>query len=527
MSEKVEIEIEGAWARLKRGPVKLLDAIFKPLDPKRYYNPAYRQHRWDGRVPLHVGREFPAGLVKMLTDYLDSIKVVYTVLRVGKMVTIDLEGWSKSILPGITLWDHQDQLCRALLTNERGVGKSPTGSGKTECMAAIALFLFRKYGWRTLIVTSKKGLARQNAARMKKYCGREMTVGQCGDGVKTIGDVTCATAQTLLQAQTRTRKVAGGRETRVVKGNKSLADLIENTDVLFFDEAHHTSSESWYEIGMASKAKRRYGVSGTPLKDEELQDLRLLGVTGPVVVDIQADVLIGLGLAARPKICMVMSDDASGEELDYVWIVTRKGKSKQVPKPYPDAYAEGVVENETLNDSVARAVAWLTDRGRRTLVICRRKEHYKRLDEQLTRRGVDFASAWGATATEERDRLKTLLADQKLKCILATTIFDEGEDVPTLDAIVLAEGVKSKTNAIQRIGRGMRKKSGGNDLWVVDFVPTVHPTLVKHGSERAKAYEAEGYEVLVIEKWPDMEAESPVDLLPFETWESEYATIPG
>lgn len=520
MSEKVEIEVGPSHARLVRGPVQILEETLRPLDPKRYYNAAYKQRRWDGRVALYEGRKFPAGLVKLVTDYLDRMKRPYFIRLLAKPVEFDMRKWSRDILPGITLWDHQDEVCRVLLSVERGVGKSPTGSGKTECMAAIAKFVYEQAGWTTLIVTSKKGLAKQSAARFRKYYGDEISVGQCGDGQKTIGTVTIGTAQTLMQFQSRYVKGRGR-----VDPDKNLVKLIDRVDLLMFDEAHHTSSDSWYAIAMAAQnAKRRYGVSGTPLKDSEIQDLKLIGATGPVVVDVSPDVLIGLGLAARPKICMVMSDNASGEELPEVWITTKKGKRKKVPKPYTDAYVDGVVQNVAHNAAVVRAVAWLTDRGRRTLVICRRKEHFRLLEAQLTAKGIDFGSAWGATETEERDRLKNLLADNKLLCILATTIFDEGEDVPALDAIVLAEGVKANTNAIQRIGRGMRKKAGANDLWVVDFVPTCHPILLRHGEARCQTYESEGYEVALVEAWPAQGEDTPDDLLPFESWETLHDT---
>ena len=520
LSEKPIIEVGSAYARLKRGDVSILKETLRPLDPKRYYNRAYKEKRWDGRVELYSGRSFPAGLVKFVTDYLTREKQAFEVVQESKLVEFDMSKWSNDILPGITLWAHQEEVCRVLLGVARGVGKSPTGSGKTEIMAAIAKFAYEQFQWRTLIVTSKKGLAKQSAARFRKYYGKDISVGQCGDGQKTIGAVTVGTAQTLMQFQSR--HVQGrGR----VEANEELVELIENVDMLFFDEAHHTSSDSWYEIALAAKnAKRRYGVSGTPLKDSEVQDMKLMGATGPVVVDISPEVLIKLGLAARPKICMVMSDNASGEELSEIWITTNKGKRKKVPMPYPDAYVAGVVENASHNESVARAVAWLTDRGRRTLVICRRKEHFRLLEAQLTKKGIDFGSAWGATETEERDRLKNLLNDNKLLCILATTIFDEGEDVPAVDAIVLAEGVKANTNAIQRIGRGMRKKKGANDLWVVDFVPTCHPILTKHGQARCESYEGEGYEVALLEDWPERGDQTPDDLLPFETWETLYAT---
>jgi len=151
-------------------------------------------------------------------------------------------------------------------------------------------------------------------------------------------------------------------------------------------------------------------------------------------------------------------------------------------------------------------------------VLCRRKAHWLKLKQMLEAAGVDVIALWGATCTDERERAKKLFEEGKLATILATTIFDEGEDVPGIDAIVLAEGVKVNTNAIQRIGRGMRKKKGANDVWVIDFIPTCHSTLGRHGLIRCETYESEGFEVVPIYEWPACDEEMPECLLPFDDW---------
>jgi superfamily II DNA or RNA helicase len=133
----------------------------------------------------------------------------------------------------------------------------------------------------------------------------------------------------------------------------------------------------------------------------------------------------------------------------------------------------------------------------------------------LDKRGIAHHAVWGDTATEEREVAKAALRDKAVPVVLATTIWDEGEDIPSIDAIVLAEGVKSSTNALQRIGRGMRK-GGDFEVWVVDFAPTCHATLRKHAAERCEAYESEGYSVRVVDEW---DYENNADgILPFNDW---------
>ncbi len=510
------ITIDGAWAKLTGAPMSVADDVLAPKDPRRFFNPAYKQQRWDGRVRLNEGRKFPAGLWRSVAYCLHQEGIEYEVVDNADGDSLSLDNWNKDILEGITLYDHQDEVCRALLSEIRGIARSPTASGKGEMIVAMSLYLFREMGWRSLVVVPKKGLAKQQADRFRRYVEGEMIVGQCGDGKKEIGDVTVATAQTLAGFMPRTRKNKKTKKYETIPPNPELLDLVENTEVLIFDEAHHTSADGWYNIALRSKAKRRYGVSGTPLKDSSVSDLKLQGATGPIIIDIPASRLIESGLAAKPKIVMVMSDNASCEELEEEWCEKRQ---KVAPKGYPAAYEEGVILSVEHNRSVVRAVEWMVDHKRKPLIICRRKAHFQILAELLEEYGISYGASWGATETEERDLQKQLLTDSRIDCILATTIFDEGEDVPAIDAIVLAEGVKAQTNAIQRIGRVMRIKAGANDAWVVDFVPLCHPTLQKHAEQRCAAYEGEGYEVRVLEEWPETNEHTPDDLLPFEGWD--------
>lgn len=294
---------------------------------------------------------------------------------------------------------------------------------------------------------------------------------------------------------------------------------------------HRASSDSWQDIAMYSGAHHRYGLSGTPLKDSEIADMKMIGATGPIIYDVGVRHLIDEGLAARPRIAIVMSDNASGPELPFEW--TTRTNSRGVTRPYrlnlgyKEAYVQGVVENDHLNTAVVRAVCWLVEQGRQTLILTRRKEHFKRIANLLEEAGLEFRAVWGSTPTPERDDAKKLLNAGKIKVLLATVIFDEGEDVERIEGLVLAEGVKVPTNVLQRIGRGMRKKyhQEENDVWVVDFCPTNHPKLMEHARDRVRTYESESHEVLVVEAWPEKDDTEFDDkhLLPFNRWEEALA----
>ena len=530
------ISIKNAWAYLNGAPVKHLEECLTVKDPKRRFNRAFQQKRWDGNIKLFSGRKFPAGLTDHVTAHFHKVDEDVTIVGKEEKVPIDTSRFDKTYLGGVgpnrdkDLIDEQCEAILAMLTNRRGVIKSPTASGKTEMMAAVARYLWEERGWRSIIVTSKKGIAKQTAARLETYYNGDITVGQCGDGEKTIGTVTSCTAQTLIGFLPRKRKVKRGKRRieRTIPGDAQLRHMVETYEVLFLDEAHHASSATWYSIAMHSGALRRFGLSGTPLKNSAVADMKLIGATGPIIYEVSANVLIEMGFVSEPKIVAVMSENASGPELEVEWsIYTHPRTGQEYPRrrelPYKEAYPLAIVKSKYHNRSVVRAAEWLCANGRKTLVLCRRKDHFLFLEKLITQaKSIPFFEAvWGDTETADRE-----IAKENFKSVsggavlLATTVFDEGEDIPSIGAIVLAEGVKVSTSALQRIGRGMRKAEGINDLWVVDFIPTSHTKLGEHGLDRVTACEREGYEVRLLEDWPEFDDdEFHEDLLPFLTWD--------
>lgn len=530
---RAAIYVKGAWAELRNAPDGTLEACLAVKHPNPWHSRAFREHRWDGMIRLFRGTKFPAGLTPHVIEHLRDIgKDVF----VSGFAEAHVHDWSRikaDYLPAVgrfeKLWPHQLEAIHAALAARCGIIKSPTGSGKTEIIGAIARALFEEFDWNTLVLVPKKGLMHQTVERLQVYYGDDLKVGWMGDSERVEGDVIVATAQTMQGY--KPRKVGK----RMKPADLQLREIVKKFQVVIGDECHRTSSDTWYDLFMNSGAHRRYGFSATPLKDSELSDFKLIGATGPVIYSCDTSKLIEAGLAAQPKIVMVMSEHASGPDLTKeVTRVAReatierriekglKVRSPKKVKPDPKelyrcAYRMGVAENKHHNAAVIRAVQWLVDQGRKPLVLCRYKPHYEELRTRLEETGISFMAVWGASDKGDRDLAKKSYGDGTTRVVLATTIWDEGEDIPGVDAIVLAEGVKSMTNALQRIGRGMRRDT--KDVWVVDFVPTSHPTLRKHAGARAESYEQEGHDLVLIEAWPENDTfDFGDELLPFKNW---------
>lgn len=518
------IRIKGAWAELHGFDAeKVLPTTCAFKHPDRRFNAAFRRGDWDGLIRLYRGNRFPAGLVDRVVERLGELKVSSR-LKYEDSPLPNLDRLTKTYLThpedeNFALYDHQLAGMQACLKVYRGVVKLATGSGKTEIMYGVARYLYEEFGYRSLVVEPKKGACRQTVERFEKYTQGEFEIGMLAEGQRRVGPITVATGQTLLGYKTRFKKVPGSRSKKRVLADPILRDVVRDFEVLLYDECHRGSSDSWFEIAMESNAVHRYGFSGTPLVYDDLLDGKLVAATGPILYEGDTDALIQQGFTAKPRIAMVWHENAHGPDLAKVeqWDEDTQDV-KFVPLPYQKAYEQGVVDNPHLNAAVVRAASWFVDHGRQTLVLCRRKAHFNQLHELLLEAGLSVAGVWGSTDNSDRDHAKRAFGDRKINVVLATTIWDEAEDIPSVEAVVLADGVKATTTTLQRIGRGMRPDS--EDVWFVDFVPGCHPQLTKHAIKRAETYEGEGYETVLWEKWPaPMEEDFGYELLPFEKWD--------
>jgi superfamily II DNA or RNA helicase len=521
------ISINGAWATLRGTAIDVLESCLKFEDPKARYNLAFQQKRWDGQVRLHEGFRFPAGVCHVVEEELTKRDIDFQI-ETTEPLKIDPSNFHHNILDGIELYDHQYEGCIEILKTSNGCIQVPTRGGKAFMMAAVGLYLWQEYKLRTLIVTSRKGLARQTAEKIAKHVPASIPVGLFGDGSHTMGIITCATSQSLLGYQSRTiNKKLGGRNIAIPQPpDKRVIELLRSVNQLFLDETHHASSESWTGIAMFCRAQRRHGLSGTPLQNKELADMRMMGCTGPLIYEVHSDTLIDRNIIRRPKICFVMSENATGsllpKEMQTIEITPGQYISKLLPPPYETAYLDGVVENETMHRAIVLATHWFAIRKRRTLLFTRKLKHFHNLKDAFTLNPhVRVAALSGKDSTSYRDQIKQQLISGELDAVIGNMIMDEGEDFPGVTALIPAEGVTSYTNAIQRIGRGLEAGKDSAETWVLEFAPTPSDKLIGHALERATAYEKHNYPTMVLDQWPEG---SPVDarkypnLLPFETW---------
>ena len=417
------------------------------------FMPRYRAGMWDGYIKLTKGSKFPTGLLPLVTDKLREAELPHIQVNNYNTPKRDASLIIPNMFDGITLRPYQMDAARLLLGYGRGIANMATNSGKTAVFASMIKHL----SGGALVLVTGKDLLYQHRESLE-YLLRE-PVGVVGDGHWRPERVTIGMIQTLCKHLER------------------VTSEFDNLDLVAFDECHHIPSKISQQVMYSIPAPLRYGFSGTPLSHDLLSDLVLIGATGPVLTTVSNAQLVDSGISAKPLVKMytVESDDSM---FDATWI---------------EAVDSLIVHNHARNALVAQAVG--DAKSSSTLVLVNWLEHGSILQELIP--GSIFVNG-SSTALERQDTLNKL-RDGGGVVVIATPIFDEGVDVPAVDLLVLAGGGKSPKKLLQRLGRGMRRKSGENILHVVDFVDDTNKFLLSHSLEHARVYEQEGFDVEIVE----------------------------
>jgi len=75
-----------------------------------------------------------------------------------------------------------------------------------------------------------------------------------------------------------------------------------------------------------------------------------------------------------------------------------------------------------------------------------------------------------------------------LRTMIATSLADEGLDLPNVELLIMVSGGRSSQKTIQRASRALRKTDTKNCATIVDFSDKFHPIGAFHAKKRMKCY---------------------------------------
>lgn len=463
--------MKGKVAKKERTRItNLLDDALAIEQKGAHFNPTVQQGLWDGRRHMFYkdGCTFPKGIIKRVKKLLREAgyKVMKTKdERKHLPGEVHMDRVTPDMLTGVELREDQLRVLTKALEDGCGLLHVATGGGKTEIGAAIIKVLAEV---RCLFLVHTKQLLKQARERIALRLGTiEEHIGVIGDGRFEPKHITVATVQSLSRARGAEQK-------------KIIAKYLKTIGLLILDETHHASAKSFYKLIQRIDAPWRYGMSGTPFGLADGKGLMVEAAFGPVVERVTNEELIALGVNARPTIRMIeISEPEIDKDLDWQGV-----------------YKEGIVLNAKRNGIIAHEASLFAKKKWPTLILVRELWHGDNLCELLREKKIPHAFVHGQMPTEEVERQKVRLVEGKICVLIASPIFGEGVDVPSVRALVVADGGQSTANVLQKIGRGLRRKAGDNRLDVVDFADSTHRWLARHSQERLALYEAESFEVI-------------------------------
>lgn len=458
------ITIEGADAKIDGTfPLETVVDATSYFQPGYQYTSRYRCHHWDGRIKLFkkVSRTFPAGLTN---DVVEALRQQHVRVMVDDQrncpgsVVLDPGAMNLKNIKFDHPYDYQPECAKAMINGQRGIVAVATNGGKT----IIAVLAIKMLKLPSLFMVPGKDLLYQTHRVFEKTL--DMPVGLVGDAHWSPNPLmTVATVDTLFSRL----------------AHPQCRDFLNTINVIFADECHHVGSDSWYQVMRACPAYYRFGLSGTPLKRSDGADLRLVGATGPVLYEVKNKILIERGISVGATILFL------------------KITKPAIPKgtQYKEVYRLGIVENPYRNQELCKHIAEFVENGLSVLVLVKEISHGDILDKKLwSYPKKSFIPHQFINGTEPSDVRRKALEEFRsgtVKVLIATSILDEGVDVPNIDVLALAGGGKSSIKTLQRLGRGLRKGGNVDQLYVLETADFQHSYLLKHSLQRLEDYQAE------------------------------------
>ena len=371
---------------------------------------------------------------------------------------------------------YQDEAAAALLANPRSVVKSPAGSGKTwigasalQSYAASFSFEFPVYAtWLCNTVEQKE----QAKAACALFPHENLEV-----------EFICYAGAACLSSQ------------------------LKSPHVVVADECQHVPAETFRKI-FDGYAGWRWGLSATPERTDELK-ADVFDIIGPIVYEVKRETLIAAGQLCQGKVTFLQVNDLDEFE-DQVSEVSDKlieERKRRWPTLFnnPSKANEQqrrctwqAVQQEALFNNPKRdtAIVWAAKRwpDESTLVIVASVEHGKRLLECLPKAEL----AHSKLPKKKRAEIMARFKSGETKILLATSLADEGLDVPRASVLVLAAAGKSSAKAEQRTGRVLRTFEEKTHGEIYDFNDQQHSYLRSQTMQRLKTYVKLGYAIDVV-----------------------------
>ncbi len=452
--------------------IKNLDQEMSYTIPGHQFVKSY--NGWDGRQRLFTKSHcFPIGLLSRAEKILKSYGYSYELKDNRDNLVYGPEIMFNSN-SGLKPRDYQIEVVNLAQKAGGGIVRMCTGSGKTLALSMLTA----KFNVKTVIYVIGIELLYQMKDTLSKAYP-QLKVGIVGDGNCDIQDVTITTIWSAASAFNKKADVLDTDLTLFKKKNvesesnkEKIRKMVKEAELFILDECQVAGSDTVKLLHQESiSARHRFLFSGTPWREDGL-DILIEAVGGPKFYNLDASTLIDRGILIPPRIYFMDVPNQRG-----------------IGSTYQEIYKKYIVENEDRNEIIVKAAIKLKESGRKILILINQTNHGKIL-KSLLEKNLCVDNLDGTNSSEVRLEAIKKMKSGKLDVLIASKIFDQGIDIPELDALILAGSGKSSGRALQRIGRVIRGFPGKKDAVVIDFQDNCK-YLNHHSKLRKQIYETE------------------------------------
>lgn len=400
---------------------------------------------WDGYLHLLQRDVVGAGVFLALRETLEREATVQFRVKDNRRPP-DFVASTKQIFDGEDVRQYQLDCVKAMRSNSLtgGLVLNATGTGKTY----IAGKYFKMMKGPGLFLVDELTLLDQAQKELTKVIGEQ--VGNVGNSKFNPQRITVATIQTIHRH----------------RFNHYFVPWTKTLNCIFIDELHLALNRSNFQTVAAIRPPVVFGLTATLEMKKKGIYLRAYDLCGPVVFEYPLTKGVEQGYLSKGVAVSIEVDQTSH-------LPTIRGNPRwrwvreRMKKRYHEVYQELIVDGRRRNEVMVELVRHCYDQGKHIIVLLERIAHLELLSRRLD--GVPHNLVFGAISSEERIDAKKRFDKGKLRVILTNKVFKKGVDIKKVDVIIDGAAMKSKNDAVQKYGRGVRLCDGKDGLLYFDI----------------------------------------------------------
>jgi superfamily II DNA or RNA helicase/HKD family nuclease len=230
-------------------------------------------------------------------------------------------------------------------------------------------------------------------------------------------------------------------------------------DVVIVDEFHHAAAPSYQTLLERIAPRELLGMTATPERADGLDVLRYFD--GRIAAELR------IWDAIDQQYLVPFSYFGVHDGTDLSEVPWKRGTGYD-PTALTNVFTADHVWARRVVEELRRKAG--DPHSARALGFCVSIGHARFMAEQFRAVGISAVAIWGDSPMEERTAALRDLAAGRVNVVFTVDLFNEGVDVPSVDALLLLRPTESPTLFLQQLGRGLRRAREKALCTVIDFV---------------------------------------------------------